>query len=178
MKKSTKGALAAAAAGSLLLGGAGSLAYWTDAESITGTSITSGHLSLDTTGCDGWKLADATTSVAYASQKLVPGDRLTNHCVYTVAMEGTNLTAKLDVTAPTLTGTLSTALVKSGSTFKVNGSGASPVTVTPGTAVSINGGDTVTADIVVELPNSAAVTTMDKAATLENITVTATQQAH
>ncbi len=39
MKKSTKGALAAAAAGSLLLGGAGSLAYWTDAESITGTSI-------------------------------------------------------------------------------------------------------------------------------------------
>ena len=29
MKNATKGALAAAAAGSLLLGGAGSLAYWT-----------------------------------------------------------------------------------------------------------------------------------------------------
>jgi alternate signal-mediated exported protein len=178
MKKSTKGALAAAAAGSLLLGGAGSLAYWTDAETITGASITSGHLSLDTTGCDGWKLADATTSVDYLSQKLVPGDRLTNHCVYTVAMEGTNLKAKLDVTAPTLTGDLSTALLKSGSTFKLNASGTSPVTVTPGTAVSINGGDTVTADIVVELPNSAAVTTMDQGGTLGNITVTATQLAH
>ena len=59
MKKSTKGAFAAAAAGSLLLGGAGSLAYWTDASTVDGKAITSGHLQLNpiTATCDdSWQL--------------------------------------------------------------------------------------------------------------------------
>ena len=47
MKKSTKGALAATTAGVLLLGGAGSLAFWSD--SIGGSTISSGHISLDDT---------------------------------------------------------------------------------------------------------------------------------
>ena len=44
MKKSTKGAVAAAAAGVLLLGGAGSLAYWTADGAADGGSITAGGI--------------------------------------------------------------------------------------------------------------------------------------
>ncbi len=40
MNKTTKGALAASAAAVLLLGGAGSLAYWSDAETIQGGDVT------------------------------------------------------------------------------------------------------------------------------------------
>ena len=39
MKKSTKGALAAGSAAFLLVGGAGSLAYWTDNGDVTGTTL-------------------------------------------------------------------------------------------------------------------------------------------
>ncbi len=46
MNKSTKGALAAACGGVLLLGWAGSLAYWTDGTNIDGDSFASGHLQL------------------------------------------------------------------------------------------------------------------------------------
>ena len=50
MNKASKGALAALAAGVLLLGGAGSLAFWTDTAEVAGGAINSGELSLtDTT---------------------------------------------------------------------------------------------------------------------------------
>ncbi len=50
MKKTTKGALAAVAGGSLLFGGAGSLAYWTGESTVTGDSIESGTLDLTHAG--------------------------------------------------------------------------------------------------------------------------------
>ena len=56
MKKATKGALAVTAAGALLLGGAGTLAYWNDVQGVTGGTISSGHLKLTPGTCDGWKL--------------------------------------------------------------------------------------------------------------------------
>ncbi|MDI9944213.1 alternate-type signal peptide domain-containing protein [Rhodococcus sp. 1.20] len=47
MKKQTKGAIAAAAAGALLLGGAGSLAVWSDSADVSGGGpVTSGALDL------------------------------------------------------------------------------------------------------------------------------------
>src|SRR5687767_11072956 len=46
MSKTFKGAGAAIVAGVLLIGGAGSLAYWSDAEGVTGGSISSGELKL------------------------------------------------------------------------------------------------------------------------------------
>ena len=75
MKKSTKGALAAAAAGSLLLGGAGSLAYWTDAETVGGGSIASGHLKLLPVGTLRDVPADR-RRVGIHRDKIVPGDTL------------------------------------------------------------------------------------------------------
>ena len=59
MKRSTKGALAASAAGILLLGGAGSLAFWNATVNVPGAAIASGDLKLSTPDCgDGWLLDD------------------------------------------------------------------------------------------------------------------------
>lgn len=46
MNKATKGAVAAGAAGILLLGGAGTFALWEDNASITGGTVSTGHLDL------------------------------------------------------------------------------------------------------------------------------------
>lgn len=48
MKKSRRGALVAAAGILLLLGGAGTLAFWTDSRPITGGPGNSGHLRIVT----------------------------------------------------------------------------------------------------------------------------------
>ena len=51
MKKSTKGALAASSAAVLLLGGAGSLAFWSDSQDVGSANITSGELTLGAPDC-------------------------------------------------------------------------------------------------------------------------------
>jgi alternate signal-mediated exported protein len=148
MKKSTKGAFAAAAAGSLLLGGAGSLAYWTDAESISGGTITAGHLKLTPVGagCGDWKLAGVTFDVA--NEKIAPGDTLTRHCEYTVSMAGKRLAAQVDVSTPSFTGTLEPGLEHT-ATYSVGTATAIPT----GTATTIAHGQTVGVDLEVEFPH-------------------------
>ena len=106
MKKSTKGAIAAASAGVLLLGGAGTLAYWTDSGTVTGTTITSGHLTLDATACQGptgWDLeGDAFDT---STDTLIPGDTLTKTCDVDVDVEGTHFTqVDIDAVTPTTFG--------------------------------------------------------------------------
>lgn len=175
MKKSTKGALAAGAAGVLLLGGAGSLAYWTDAGTVNGTDITSGHLALDPVAAecdDTWRLNDTED---YVAQVLVPGDTLTRHCTYTVDMAGDNLEAELDVSAPDLTGTLADGLSMAGSSFTVDG-----VDIVPGAPTTIVDGASVAVDLEVDFAEDG---TADNAyndadglaAALDDVTVTATQ---
>ena len=178
MKKSTKGALAAAAAGSLLLGGAGSLAYWTDAATVGGTDITSGHLKLvpvGGTGCDGWKLSGA--AYVPATDKIVPGDTLSQHCSYKVDMAGKTLKATLAVSDLTGTwgapsnATLEGALTKTVA-FK-DGTGAAISGTTP-----VTNGYVVTADLTVGIPTGAdntANAVSGFTAHLNDITVTATQ---
>ena len=64
MNKSTKGALAASSAAVLLLGGAGSLAFWSDSQDVGSANITSGELDLSAPDCaddllagtHGWQL--------------------------------------------------------------------------------------------------------------------------
>src|SRR5690606_28979207 len=80
MNKSTKGALAAAAAAVLLMGSAGTLAFWTADETTPGATIDAGHLALvidgTNTGCGAWSL-DSGESVAGTwtdGDPLVPGD--------------------------------------------------------------------------------------------------------
>ena len=71
MKKSTKGALAAAAAGTLLLGGAGTYAFWTDTATVDGGDIASGSITLSSVVCaDDWTHSENDDVVEF----IVPGD--------------------------------------------------------------------------------------------------------
>ena len=173
MNKSTKGALAAAAAGSLLLGGAGSLASWTDQGTVTGTSITSGHLSLGTPSCAGWKLDGGS---AFTSQKLVPGDQLTQSCTYTVSAAGTHLVATVDVTGGGLNAGQLTNELTLASTLSKNGGAAAAI---PVTNLAVINNDTLKVDVTVTFPSaSTATAAQDVTQALSNITVTATQTTH
>lgn len=177
MQKSTKGALAAAAAGTLLLGGAGSLAYWTSAQTVSGTTITSGHLKLGTPDCGtGWQL-DGTPTTSYTTQRLVPGDTLTKTCTTTVSASGAHLKANFSV---------DTGAGATGSPALLNEITVTPVykvnnVVVSGTAVPVANGDVVTVDLTVAWPYGATANNASNVAggglteTLDTITVTATQ---
>lgn len=147
MKKTTKGALAAGSAAVLLMGGAGTLAYWTDSVTTEGTDIASGHLSLDLDECQGWELDGG---AAYTSQLLVPGDSLTQSCTYVLDIAGAHLTqVDFDVTLPSdVTG--AAALVEEldvTTAVALNG-----VPQGDGTDVAVADGQEVTVDITVTWP--------------------------
>jgi alternate signal-mediated exported protein len=179
MNKSTKGALAAAAGAVLLLGGAGSLAYWNDAATVAGGTINSGKLSLtDTTtggGCAAsvWTIDSAETPAGVtfnpASDTVVPGDVLTKHCTYKINAAGTHLRATVATSGGAATGTLATALTTSG-TFTVGGAAATTVT-------SADDGKTLDATVKVTFPYGATAdnSTQLKTATLSSFVVTLTQ---
>lgn len=104
MKKSTKGALAAAASASLLLGGAGSLAYWSDNTVVDAGDFRTGNLRLDSSTCVSapWTVTNdiekRTGTVNLAAFRAVPGDVLTKTCKVTVLASGINLRAALAIT--------------------------------------------------------------------------------
>lgn len=178
MNKSSKGVLAAAAGGVLLLGGAGSLAYWNDAASVAGGTLSSGRLTLTdtTTGtCSSapWTLdsAESPTGATFnpATDTLVPGDVLTKTCTYTIGAVGTHLRATITATGGAASGALAPALTVSG-TYDVGGVAATSVT-------AADNGKTITAKISVTFNPSSDNTTELKAATLSSYVV-ALQQVH
>lgn len=150
MKKVTKATIAAAAAGVLLLGGAGTIAKWTATENINAESVSTGHLKLDATEAGTWTDISsdaATTDFVPAEDRLVPGDTVVFKQTVTIDADGKNL--KGELTASELTGgaalptDLSVAVEVDGSapglvqdtgtgviTFATEGSYTVPVTVT------------------------------------------------
>ena len=158
MKKSTKGALAATTAGVLLLGGAGSLAFWSDSITIGGSTISSGHISLDDTtagDCAGadWVLdnGEATAGAVFdpATSTLVPGDSITKTCTFDVTARGDHLGANLAATggaesAPATGGDLAPD-VDTTAVFTVDG--ATATSITEG-----NNGDELEATITLSFP--------------------------
>jgi alternate signal-mediated exported protein len=110
MKKSTKGALAASAAGVLLLGGAGSLAFWSATDTVSGIGVTAGELKLSAANCTGWKFdgSETTPNKAYvpATDKIVPGDVLTQSCDYTITAKGEHLRATITTASGASSGPL------------------------------------------------------------------------
>lgn len=172
INKSTKGALAASAAAVLLLGGAGSLAYWNSTQDVSGANIATGHLKLVSPDCGaGWVLDGGAT---YVAQLLVPGDTLTKVCSFTVESSGAHLTADFDTTAPSIDGDQD-LLDELGVTasYKVNTADVASDNV------AVVDGDVIQATVVVAWPygvedNDSNVLTGLSAA-LDTITVTATQ---
>ena len=170
MKKSTKGAFAATTAAVLLLGGAGTLAYWNDTATVPGGDITSGVLWLARQGCgQGWTLDGG---AAYTTQLLVPGDTLTEVCTIDLVADGEHLGADLAVSIPSwnATNALTTQLAASAH-FTVNGVAKTHITTADDTGV---GEIQATVSVVFNGP-AATNASQGLLATLTTINVVATQ---
>lgn len=178
MKKTTKGAIAAAAAGVLLLGGAGSLAYWNSSQSIAGGSIKSGELSLtQETGqtCAGWTLdaEGGATTYTPGTTLVVPGDVITNTCDYTVNASGEHLAVTLGIDASSITGDTDLAgALTTAATYTLGGTA-----VADGAAVtSADDGKVLTASITVTFDSATTgVTAQNQTAALNAVAVSLTQ---
>lgn len=174
MNKSMKGALAAGAAGALLLGGAGSLAYWQAQQDVGTAGISSGHITLSAPTCTGgdnhgWQLDNGDTYTPGAT-KLVPGDSISKVCTLSLDLVGDHIGADLSIDAADLTAdgtTLADELTPS-ATFTVDGAAYAPIT-DPGT-------HTVEATVSVDFDGPAATDgSMDGAVNLDAINITADQ---
>ena len=178
MNKTTKGALAAAAAGALLLGGAGSLAYWSDSKTVTGGAISSGTLSLTQEPgqvCTAWTLDAAGGPTAYTPgvTLVVPGDVITKTCDYTVHASGEHLAADLTMDATSITGSndLSDALTP-GATYTLDGNAVA----TGEDITSTNDGDVLNAEITVTFDSSTSgLTAQGMTAGLDDLVVSLVQ---
>ncbi len=179
MNRSTKGAIAAASAAALLLGGAGSLAYWSDSEDAAGGTINSGSLTLALDACDtDWTL-DSTggTGGPLAGRLIVPGDSLTKVCTFDYTSTGAHLVSILSVGTPTFNASSDTelaAVLTADATYEVDGD-----PITPGGTIPA-GNHVITANIAVDFPYDGLTTPLDndtqsQTAVLDAITVTATQ---
>ncbi|GAA1728619.1 alternate-type signal peptide domain-containing protein [Aeromicrobium alkaliterrae] len=176
MKKSTKGALAAGAAAVILLGGAGTLAYWTADTTIDGGDINSGQLLLSAADCgDEWTLdtgEDAPGAEFIPGTTLiVPGDVITKTCEFDITATGDHLRATLapsDAEFSSPANALSDDLTID-ATYTIGGVAA------PAEITEANDGDTVVAVVSVTFDSASTNESQDLAATLDTITITATQ---
>lgn len=159
MNKTTKGSLAAGAAAVLLLGGAGSLAFWTDDASINGGTITSGDLTLDAGVCEDWTyVSDGTTAADRAGQLVelfVPGDVITNTCTFVVGATGDNLEAAIAATDAEFTAGGTSLTLEPETTYAIDGDDARDF-VDGDLITSLDDGATITATIEVEIPFGTA----------------------
>ncbi len=148
MNKLLKGSIAGAAGIALLLGGAGTLAYWNSSATLSNTTITSGQLHVAATGS--WD----ETIVNW-----VPGDKATYTGNVTVTATGDNLKATLELVEDSLvfTGDLADALDVD---FAITGALPAGVTGSAGSyAIAANAADTLVlpVTVTVELPYGGAV---------------------
>ncbi|GAA2241352.1 hypothetical protein GCM10010401_12640 [Rarobacter faecitabidus] len=100
MNKITKGAIAGGIGVALLLGGAGTLAYWNDQAAIgSNATITAGTLTVQQAAspAPAWTVSNGTVTNAVvsniASFRAVPGDVLRYTATYTITGTGDNLRA-------------------------------------------------------------------------------------
>lgn len=89
MNKFAKGSLAAGAGLVLLLGGAGTLAYWNDSADLTGGTINAG--TLDLTATEGTWAQGGTPIQDIAQWTMVPGDELTYTADLGLLAQGDNI---------------------------------------------------------------------------------------
>lgn len=182
MKKSTKGAVAAGGAAVLLMGGAGTLAFWTATGDAEGGVINAGTLTLTAGSCDAdWVYAVGQAGAGSPVSVFVPGDVVTKECTFTVGATGDNLSATVD--APdTLTFTTDPAVTSFDAsvdaTYDLNGTAIADGDV----ITDADDGETLTVAFVVDIPfgtaDPAGINDNDMQgveATLDTLTVTLTQ---
>jgi alternate signal-mediated exported protein len=91
MERVTKAAIATGAAAILLLGGAGTLAYWNQGGQSTIGGLTTGNLSADNQVCTDWTYANGSAEGTAVVNGLVPGDEVTVTCTIDVTGKGDHL---------------------------------------------------------------------------------------
>lgn len=145
MKKTTKGAIAVAAAVTLLLGTGGTLAYWNDSANLAGqTNITAGQLRVAQNGTPSWQIkhqnGTATAVSDITAVRIVPGDQLIYTGSYNITAEGQDLAFTVGLAAGSIAATTSSAAdvalagrLTAATTFSVNGGAAT----TAGTTVTV-----------------------------------------
>lgn len=170
----------------LLVGGVGSLAYWTADGEADGGTITAGDLKLADGVCGAdWVYADGAASAGDPVTLFVPGDQITKQCTFALEASGDNLEAT--VAAPTSVtytapGTTSLSLTAD-TTFAIDGPNARAL-ANGATVNSEDDGSTITATFDVTIPFGTDESgtpivngndTQNLTATLDTLTVTLTQ---
>ena len=193
MQRMTKAALATGAAAVLLLGGAGTMAYWTgSAEATAPAPLQSGTFAASGSNCTPWQYTSDDGGGAVTA--IVPGDTVTTTCTFTLDATGDHValggaTVQNPVwTAPT--DPLPTALGNASvGTITVTPSGGGAVSTAtpdpttgqfPGGALAVPTGATIKVPINVTFPygSTADNTTMSVAADpANNISATVIQAA-
>lgn len=175
MKKSTKGAFAAGTAAVLLMGGAGTMAFWTADAEVDGVAVTAGELKIIEDDCDTavWTFdeeeAEAGKTYDAASDLIVPGDVLTKTCSFEVQATGEHLRAELDVTNPALSGALAPNLTLV-DTYTIGGD-----EVADGEITEQNDGDVVEVAIEVTFNGGSGNTTQTLGGALSAFELSLTQ---
>ena len=173
MRRLTRAAVATGGAAVLLLGGAGTVAYWTADGTASGTDLTSGTFDLADGTCTGWAYSDEDGGGPVTA--IVPGDTVVTTCSFTVTATGDHIgIGDVAVSNPTwtedngLTTELGTAVVES---TTLNG-------VAFTTPVSTTTGDVIAVDVAVTFDGPGATNgSQNLSASLEAVTVTI-EQAH
>ena len=165
MNKLVKGSIAAAAGIALLMGGAGSLAYWNDSATVNAGTVTSGVLDVNTGTPGSWS-----PSIA----KIVPGDTVTYTQQLSLTATGDNLKATVTSNIGTITNNITGSTATSTFVVKTSPGG---VVVNPTSGVySLNGTYTVDVTITVAFSSSTANQVGQNASVnLSTLAVTVTQ---
>ncbi|GAB3035927.1 hypothetical protein GCM10027052_12490 [Parafrigoribacterium mesophilum] len=177
MNKLTKGAVAAAAAIALLLGGAGTFATWNASAAVANAGITAGNLSI-APGAVAGTWSDATGAVDLSTYRITPGDVLTFTQDFDITASGHSLPATLSLTdgsiAPASAGATDIALAAA--------LGNSAELTATGLASDGNGGyvvpagtTSVTVTVTITFPTGADNASQDGQVSLSGMNVTLSQ---
>jgi len=164
MNKLVKGAVAAAAGITLLMGGAGSLALWNDSVTVNAGTVSSGTLDVSTGTAGSWSPNLA---------KIVPGDTVVYTQTLNLSATGDNLKASVSSNIGTITNNITGSTATS--TFVVKNS--SNVVVVPVAGVyTLNGSYTVDVTITVAFASgTTGLTGQNASVNLSTLAVTVTQ---
>ena len=187
MERLTKAAVATGGAAVLLLGGAGTMAYWTATATATGSGMTSGTLTATGSTCTDWEFAaadggDGTVDGTPAVGLIVPGDIVASSCTVTVTGTGDHLAVTAALAGDTAfaeTNPLTADMTLATGDVTVDGAPA------PAEGIDLSDGAAHTIQVVVtatfpygDATDISANDTQDLTATLSDVTVTVEQVAH
>jgi alternate signal-mediated exported protein len=169
MNTTTKGALAAVTAAALLLGGAGTLAYWQSDASVTGEDLGSGRLALVDARPGQWRLNSVMVADPSAV-RVVPGDRLTWSGSFEVDAEGDKLTGSVAVVGADAGGTLAPYVQTTALEYTVGGEATTTIT-------DADDGERLDVSIAVDFPFGSEVdnSSQGKVLDVSDVSVTVTQ---